>query len=595
MAKKLKISFFRKKAFEILSFIYSLAKKYRKYTIPSVFFILLSSIADTLEPYAYKKFINVLENSFDEAFALEIFLRALFLVLVFRILGFFFFEIGSLLFVNFNARSIKTLFVKAFSHVESLSYRFHSSHKSGSTFSVIRRGAQAFDRISDSIFFSIIPLIFKIPLFIILVALVQGWIAVLVALLLIAFIVWSIYVNERIQKYQTKINYWEDRSAGVILDSLLNFEAVKAFNQEKNQEKRFQKLENKAQKYRLTGWGIYSWVGITSASILVSGFFLLFVISIFKYIEGSFTLGDIILIGTLVSSITPQLYFFQHSYRNIRRSITEMEELLKLFNEKPTVLDHPFAKNLSSFKRKIQFQNVTFGYQKNQPVLRNITFDVPMGTRVALVGHSGAGKTTLLKLLLRFYDVTQGKILIDEKNISQVTQKSLRDLISTVPQDPIMFHDTIRNNILFGNPKASFQDITEAAKRATAHGFIEKLPKQYDTLVGERGIKLSGGERQRVAIARAILANTPIVILDEATSSLDSASEAQIQKALNELMRGRTTFTIAHRLSTIKSSDMIIIMDESRIVDIGKHEELLKKSPIYEKLWNLQAGGFIKE
>lgn len=581
----------------IAAYVWAFVYRYRQYTIITFVLVFFSSIASSLEPYIYKRFIEILESSdrlqMETLFSWNTIVQVLLILLLFRVIDFLFYEVSSLLFSKFQARALRDIDVEGYDKIHSLSYRFHASRKSGSIHNIVRRGRRAFERLTDSINFGVVPLLFRIPFLVIMVAVVQGWTAFYVAIFLVGFLAWSWFANERVQRYEVLLFDWEDKTTGVMLDSILNFEAVKAYGRANYIRKTLLRYEGSLMKYTLKTWAMYIYIFLGNHVILACGIIVLFIISVQRYLSGVFSIGDIVLLGTLVASIAPQLYNFSHSYRNIRRSGTEMLSLINLHKEQPEIVDKTDAVVLKSFTKGVGFHNVVFGYRKGTQIIRGISFDVPRGTRVALVGHSGAGKSTLVKLLLRFYDVVQGRITVDGHDVRDVTQKSLRSLVSVVPQDPVMFHDTVYNNILFGRPTARKQDVTEAAKRAGAHEFIQQLHKGYHTIVGERGVKLSGGERQRVAIARALVADTPIVLLDEATSSLDSATELRIQYALAELMQGRTTFTVAHRLSTIRNSDIIVVMDKGKISDIGTHDELLKRNRLYKELWTVQVEGFV--
>lgn len=581
----------------IVRFFWRTIRPYKRSFFVSIFLVFSSSLAVALEPYVYKRFIDSLsivdELRGSSVLGWNVLFRGLLLIFIVRVTDSVLNELGSFMSSKWQVPAMRDLLADAFRHVLSLSYRFHSSKKSGSVSNVIRRGMHAYDRISDSVIFSIIPLLFNAPFLIIMVALVQGWIAVIVAVFFLAFIAWSVYANERIQKYDARAYEFDDRASGYMLDSLLNFEAVKSYTRSTFVQRRFRHILKGFVFFRLKAWKVTSFMYLGNHLILAIGVFALLAFSVQKYLDGSFSVGDVVLLGTLVASIAPQLYYFAHSYNTIRRSATELMSLIELHHEAPEIRDANNAIELRGFSNSVEFRHVVFGYQRGRQVVRGVSFNVPKGTRVAFVGPSGAGKTTLIKLLLRFFDVTQGAILIDGVDLRNVRVQSLRKLMSVVPQDPLMFHDTVKNNILFGRPNASHRDVEEAAKRATAHDFITNLSDGYETIVGERGVKLSGGERQRVAIARAFLADTPIILLDEATSSLDSASELQIQYALQELMEGRTTFTVAHRLSTIRASDMIVVMDDGRVSDIGTHDELLKRNRIYRELWTVQVEGFV--
>jgi len=385
------------------------------------------------------------------------------------------------------------------------------------------------------------------------------------------------------------------KTTGFLSDTITNFSAIKLFNGNQREKDGFAALIEDVRKKTQFAWNTEELFNGTSSLLMVILEFGLLIFAVRLWLKGQFTPGDFVLVQAYVILIIDQSWQFGRMVRTFYRSFSDAEEMTTLLLTAPDIVDHPGARDLIVASGRIEYRNVVFSYHETRKVLDNLNLTIRAGEKVALIGPSGAGKTTVIKLLLRNFDLTAGHILIDGQDIAAVTQESLWQAISMVPQDPVLFHRTLKENIRYGRPEASDADIIKASKMAHCHEFISNLPDGYETFVGERGIKLSGGERQRVAIARAILRNAPILVLDEATSSLDSESESLIQDALEKLMQDKTVIVIAHRLSTIRKMDRIIFVDEGRIMEEGTHEELEKKQDgLYRHLWEMQAGGFME-
>lgn len=395
------------------------------------------------------------------------------------------------------------------------------------------------------------------------------------------------------QKHREQANETDDRSTGKAMDALMNAEAVKYFQQEAYEINTFHKMRQQWKRQKLKEWDGWIWImnGQNIINVIAVGVILTTLIT--RLLHSALSLGDFVLVITYMTMLIGMLWEFQHHFRRMNESLTDLSDFFYYYGESNEIVDVENAQQLVVTKGEVVFDNVGFGYNGDRAVLENISFTIPAGSSVAFVGPSGVGKSTIMKLLYRFYDLSSGRILIDGQDIHGVTQESLRAALGIVPQETALFNDTVRYNIAYGSLSASEEDIRRAAELAHAHELVEKLPNGYDTLVGERGVKLSGGEKQRISIARAFLRDAPILILDEATASLDSASEAEIQEALKELMKGRTTLIIAHRLSTIMNADMIVVLKEGGIEQIGTHEQLMQHGGLYQRLWELQAGGYI--
>jgi ATP-binding cassette subfamily B protein len=397
------------------------------------------------------------------------------------------------------------------------------------------------------------------------------------------------------QKYEEKRSAADSKLSGTLSDSMTNSSTIKLFASSKHEMSLFEAVAEDVRSIRLWTWNIDSLIRT------VQGFLTIIVeiavmFSAFKlYQKGQLTLGDFVLFQTYILTLTEQMWQFGWVLKHLFEAFADAKEMVEIIDNPYDVQDVPNAGVLKVTEGKIDFTDVVFNFNETRKVLDGFSLSIAPGEKVALIGPSGAGKTTVTRLLFRFHDVTSGTILIDGQDISKVTQDSLRNEIALVPQEPILFHRSLMDNIRYGRRDATDEEVLEAAKKARCHEFISSLPDGYETMVGERGVKLSGGERQRVAIARAILKDAPILVLDEATSSLDSESEHLIQEALNILMEGKTVIVIAHRLSTIITMDRIIVIEGGNIRAMGTHDELLKKDDLYKKLWSIQAGGFLKE
>lgn len=472
------------------------------------------------------------------------------------------------------------------------SYKFFSENMSWSLISKFRKGVSAFEKLSDIFSWQILPFITNVTIILIIIGMQNIWISIWIFIVILIFTRLQYVLYKYIHPYQEKANALDSEQGGLLSDLIINNHTIKLFASEKKEERKYAKLNYDTAHARKIQYHKSIWIWGSSAAIWIILEIGIMYLAIRMWWNGTISLGMIVLLQTYILRLIDFLWGIGQTLRHTFIAISEASEILQIIDT-PHEIQDKSSKKLKLQHGAISFNNVNFSYGENQ-IFHDLNFHIKPGERVALVGESGSGKTTITKLLFRLYDIQKGEILIDDQNIAEVTQESLRSSMSMIPQDPILFHRSIRENIAYGKPNASDEEIIAAAKMARCHEFISHLKDGYETLVGERGIKLSWGERQRVAIARAILENKQIIVMDEATSALDSESEFLIQEAIEELMQNKTLLIIAHRLSTIMKMDKIIVMDQGKIAEKGSHKELLAKdNGIYKKLRNIQSGGFI--
>ena len=472
------------------------------------------------------------------------------------------------------------------------SYKFFSENMSWSLISKFRKGVSAFEKLSDIFSWQILPFITNVTIILIIIGVQNIWISIWIFIVILIFTRLQYVLYKYIHPYQEKANALDSEQGGLLSDLIINNHTIKLFASEKKEERKYAKLNYDTAHARKIQYHKSIWIWGSSAVIWIILEIGIMYLAIRMWWNGTISLGIIVLLQTYILRLIDFLWGIGQTLRHTFIAISEASEILQIIDT-PHEIQDKSSKKLKLQHGAISFNNVNFSYGENQ-IFHDLNFHIKPGERVALVGESGSGKTTITKLLFRLYDIQKGEILIDDQNIAEVTQESLRSSMSMIPQDPILFHRSIRENIAYGKPNASDEEIIAAAKMARCHEFISHLKDGYETLVGERGIKLSWGERQRVAIARAILENKQIIVMDEATSALDSESEFLIQEAIEELMQNKTLLIIAHRLSTIMKMDKIIVMDQGKIAEKGSHKELLAKdNGIYKKLRNIQSGGFI--
>ncbi|MFO7477472.1 MAG: ABC transporter ATP-binding protein/permease [Methyloceanibacter sp.] len=506
-----------------------------------------------------------------------------------RVLMVLFAQFRDVWFTAVAQNAVRELANKTFRHLHRLSLRFHLERRTGGLSRVIERGVSGVDTIVRMAVLNSIPTAVELLMISALIAWYFGWVYVLVVLVTVAAYVWFTFVaSERRILIRRDMNESDTEAHSKAIDSLLNFETVKYFGNEELEARRF---DSSMARYERAAIRTYSSLGVLNtgqAVIFTIGMVICMLLAARGVTRGVLTVGDFVMINAILIQLYLPLNFMGMVYREIKQGLIDIETMFALLHEKPEIPDRPGAKPLRVESGEVVFDNVSFAYDHERPILRDVSFTVPAGQMVAIVGPSGAGKSTISRILFRFYELAGGRVLIDGQDIQDVTQSSLRAAIGMVPQDTVLFNDTIEYNIRYGKPDATPAEVREAARLAQIDSFIMTLPQGYDSLVGERGLKLSGGEKQRVAIARTILKAPPILMLDEATSALDSHTEKEIQDALERVARERTSLVIAHRLSTVVHADNIIVLDQGQIVEQGTHPELLAKNGLYASLWARQ-------
>lgn len=513
------------------------------------------------------------------------------------IIGYGLARLGAIVFAEFRAavfarvtlRAMRTVALKTFRHLHALSLRFHLERRTGGLSRVIERGVSGIEFLLDFTLFNVLPTLLEIVLVCaILWALFDFWFAFVTFVAVAGYIAFTLVVTESRLKHRREMNERDNDANTKAVDSLLNFETVKYFGAEEHEARRYdvslQGYEKAAVKAKMS----LAFLNIGQAVIIAAGLTLIMVMAADGVQSGAMTVGDFVMVNTYLLQLYLPLNFLGFVYREIKRSLVDMEDMFALLRTNTEVADRPGARPLAVAGARIAFDHVSFGYDPRRPILKDLSFAAEPGAMVAIVGASGAGKSTIGRLLFRFYDIDDGTIAIDGQDIRGVTQESLRAALGVVPQDTVMFNDTIYYNIQYGRPGATRQEVEAAAEMARIHEFITMLPDGYETMVGERGLKLSGGEKQRVAIARAILKDPPILLFDEATSALDSTTEKAIQASLAAVAADRTTLVIAHRLSTIVRADEILVMDDGQVVERGRHAALLARGGLYAAMWAKQ-------
>ncbi|MGA9033521.1 MAG: ABC transporter ATP-binding protein/permease [Sulfuricaulis sp.] len=560
--------------------------EFRGRVVLALAFLALAKVATVSVPLVLKEIVDALSPS-RAALALPIFLLVAYGAL--RLANSTFGELRDMVFAKVTQRSIRRVALRVFEHLHNLSLRFHLERQTGGMSRDIERGTAGIRFLLNFMLFNILPTILEIG-FVAIILLVKydPWFCVVTLVTLVVYIAFTLVVTEWRMIFRRNMNEMDSKANTRAIDSLLNYETVKYFGNEGFEARRYDETLQSWEKAAVRNQTSLSLLNIGQGAVIAVGVTILMLMAGQGVVRGTMSIGDLVLVNAFLIQLYMPLHFLGFVYREIRHSLADMERMFGLLERHTEVSDAPDASELKVSGGAVRFEHVSFGYDVRRQILQDISFDVPAGHKVAVVGASGAGKSTLSRLLFRFYDATTGRILIDGQDIRAVTQKSLRRAIGIVPQDTVLFNDSIYYNIAYGQPDAVREEIIEAARAAHIDQFVESLPDQYDTTVGERGLKLSGGEKQRVAIARTLLKNPPILVFDEATSALDSRTEKAIQAELLEIATNHTTLVIAHRLSTIMDADQILVMDHGRIVERGTHNELLVRNGAYAHMWALQ-------
>jgi ABC-type transport system involved in Fe-S cluster assembly fused permease/ATPase subunit len=563
---------------------YLLEFKWR--VIVAMSLLIFSKLANVSVPLVLKEIIDAMDKT-KSVLVVPVFLIVGYGVL--RLFSTLFGELRDAVFANVTQRAIRRVALKVFEHLHSLSLRFHLERQTGGVSRDIERGTRGIGFLLNFTLFNILPTLLEIGLVAaILLKKYSAWFAGITFITLVIYIALTLFITEWRMVVRRTMNDLDSKANTRAIDSLLNYETVKYFGNEQYEANRYDHHMEHWETAAVRNQTSLALLNSVQSVVIAIGITSLMLLAASQVAKGRMTVGDLVLVNVFMIQLYMPLHFLGFVYREIRHALADMEKMFSLLDEHREIEDAPNATPLQVGSAAVRFDHVSFSYAPDRQILFDVSFAIPAGNTVAVVGASGAGKSTLSRLLFRFYDVQQGRILISGQDIREVTQRSLRAAIGIVPQDTVLFNDTIYYNIAYGHPDATRQQVVAAAQSAHIHEFIESLPQGYDSMVGERGLKLSGGEKQRVAIARAILKNPAILIFDEATSALDSKSEKAIQAELRAIAQNRTTLVIAHRLSTVVDADQILVMDQGKIVERGTHRELLAQNRIYAQMWNLQ-------
>ena len=561
--------------------------EYRGRALFALACLILSKVATVGVPVLLKDLVDALQTQPQAALGLPMALLLGYGAL--RLASALFNELRDTIFARVRYHAMRKVSVKVLEHLHQLSLRFHLERKTGAITRDIERGTASVSSLMNYMVFSIIPIAVEFGL--VAFILLHNYTPIFAGITFVTVIsyVWfTIKITEWRMDHRHLMNRLDSQSSNQAIDSLVNYETVKYFNNETLELQRFDNTLAQWEEAAVKSQTSMSILNFGQSAIIGIGVTFIMFFAAAGVLNGNMSIGDLVMVNAFMLQLFLPLSTLGIVYRQIKYTLADMDMVFRLLDTAQEVTDCPNAPDLQITRGEIRFENVDFGYQPERPILRGVSFSVPAGAKVAVVGHSGAGKSTLARLLYRFYDVTRGRILIDGQDIAHVSQASLRKAIGIVPQDTVLFNDSLRYNLQYSNAHASQADLERAADMAHIRGFIESLPNGWDTVVGERGLKLSGGEKQRVAIARVILKQPPIMLFDEATSSLDTATEQAIQQTLHEVAGHHTTLMIAHRLSTIVDADQILVMDQGQVVEHGTHTELLTRNGQYARMWELQ-------
>lgn len=556
--------------------------------------LVAAKIANVGIPLVLKLIVDSLESKPQQILILPLSLLLAYGAL--RLAGALFNELRDTVFARVRYHAIRQVSVRVLEHLHKLSLRYHLERKTGGIARDIERGTSSISTLLNYLVFSIVPIAIEFTLVaIILLHNYAPIFAIVTFATVLVYVIFTVKITEWRMEHRHTMNRLDSQGSNQSIDSLINYETVKYFNNEQLELERYNRTLAEWEDVAVKSQTSMSILNFGQGAIIAIGVTIIMFLATNGVVKGSMSLGDLVMVNAFMLQLFIPLGALGIMYRQLKYTLADMDMLFHLLETPPEINDQPHAPELKIQQGEIRFEQVDFGYTPERQILNKVSFTVPAGKKVAVVGHSGAGKSTLSRLLYRFYDVTSGQILLDGQDIRAVTQHSLRKTMGIVPQDTVLFNDTIRYNLQYGNPAASQADIERAAEMAQIRSFIESLPEGWNTVVGERGLKLSGGEKQRVAIARAILKQPPILIFDEATSSLDSATEQAIQKTLNEVAGQHTTLMIAHRLSTVVDADQILVMDHGQVVEQGTHAALINHDGIYKQMWELQLHDKDKE
>ncbi|MCR9072495.1 MAG: ABC transporter ATP-binding protein/permease [Alphaproteobacteria bacterium] len=559
----------------------------RARVVAAVICLVLAKVATVYVPILYKEAVDLISGGTD--FALTALISIIIGYGLVRVAQQAFGEFREFFFARVGQRAIRTVALKTFRHLHALSLRFHLDRQTGGLSRAIERGVKGIEFLLNFMLFSILPTLIEIAMVCgILWYFFDVWYALVTFVTVAGYIVFTMVVTEWRLKFRRRMNEQDQTANTRAIDSLLNFETVKYFGNERHEADRYDGSLRRYEDAAVASRSSLSLLNVGQGFIIAGGLIVLMSMAGYGVKSGVMSVGDFVMVNTYLIQLFLPLNFLGFVYREMKQSLADMEAMFRLLGIEREVADRPDAEALPQGPGRVSFENVRFAYREDRPILRGISFTVEPGQTVAIVGPSGAGKSTISRLLFRFYDVGDGAVRIDESDIREVTQQSVRAALGIVPQDTVLFNDTIYYNIAYGRPEATPSEVEAAARHASIHDFIMGLPDGYQTSVGERGLKLSGGEKQRVAIARTILKNPRIYVFDEATSALDSHTEQAIQESLREVSRGRTTLVIAHRLSTIVDADQILVLEAGRIVERGRHADLLTRGGRYAAMWRRQ-------
>ena len=549
--------------------------------------LVLAKVATVTMPWVLKQIVDGLDESINPVLVVPVML-----IIAYGLLRFgsvFFAEARDAIFSRITERAMRSMVLKVFRHLHSLELEFHLSRQTGGISRDIDRGGNGFSFLMRMLVFNIVPTLIELGMVAAILLVNFSYLYAIIILVSVGcYIYFTILTTEWRNRFVREANQLDSQSNTRAIDSLLNYETVKYFNNEEFEAQQYDSNLARWESARLKTRMTLMLLNSGQALIIGLGMVLLLWMAARDVASGAITLGSLVMINAYILQLFMPLNFLGMVYREVRRALTDLENMFGLLKRNPSIENAPSAMPLRVTEGGIEFDKVSFAYHKERPILKDLSFKVEPGSKVAIVGPSGSGKSTLARLLFRFYDIQRGAIRIDGQSISQVTQESLRQAIGVVPQDTVLFNDSIYNNIAYGRPTASAEEVRDAIRMANLEPFISSLPEGTETKVGERGLKVSGGEKQRIAIARVLLKRPPILLFDEATSALDSATEKSILAAFETLARNHTSLVIAHRLSTIVDADQILVMEHGELIETGTHQQLLAKAGRYAQMWHLQ-------